>query len=259
VNHDHVVRRDAQVVGHDLGKRRLVPLPVRARSRDRRHPARPLDLDAAALPAECAGLDIGRQPDPDDLPARSTPGLLAPQPRVVRRGERALEGQVVVARVVDLPRRRPEGEALGRDEVAPADFGGIEPERARGCVHQPLDDEAGLGPARAAVGGDRRRRGQRAGDSNVAGRHDIAAGQETRVVPRRAAGGVHQHRAERRGDTRAQRGDTSLGVHGQLALADRAARVIRGDLILAPRSHPLDGPAEPPRQPAQQHLLAVGP
>ena len=30
-------------------------------------------------------------------------------------------------------------------------------------------------------------------------------------------------------------------------------------LVLAPRSHPLDGPAEPPREPCEQHVLAVGP
>ena len=48
-----------------------------------------------------------------------------------------------------------------------------------------------------------------------------------------------------------------VGIHRQLALADGAARVVRGDLVLAPRGHPLDGPAEPAGQPAEQHLFAV--
>jgi hypothetical protein len=55
-----------------------------------------------------------------------------------------------------------------------------------------------------------------------------------------------------------QRGDASARVEGQLPLADRATRLVGRDLILPARGHPLDGPSEPPRQPGQQHVLAVG-
>src|SRR6185436_3079440 len=61
VAHDHVLVGHAELVGDDLGERRLVSLAVRARAGDRRDLAAALDPDDAALPAEHVGrLDIGR-------------------------------------------------------------------------------------------------------------------------------------------------------------------------------------------------------
>ena len=83
VDHDHVVGRHTEVIGHDLRERRLVPLAVGARARDRRDAPGTLDLEAAALPAERAGLDVAGEADADDLAASPPLALLAPQRVVV--------------------------------------------------------------------------------------------------------------------------------------------------------------------------------
>src|SRR5262249_60428135 len=58
VDHLHVVGGDAEMVGHDLGEGRFVPLPVRARARDGGDLAGALHLDAAALPSERTRPDV---------------------------------------------------------------------------------------------------------------------------------------------------------------------------------------------------------
>ena len=219
----HVVRRDPEVVGHDLGEGGLVPLPVGTRAGDGRHPPRPLHLDAAALPAEGARLDVGREADAHDLPAPAALRLLAPQARVVRGVEGTLESELIVAGVVDLAGGCLIREGVRRDEVPASDLRGIEAGGPGRCVHEPLDDEAGLGPSRPAIGGHRRGGRQSADHGDVAGGHDIAAGKEARVIPRGAGGGVHQGGSERRGDPRAERRDVAVGIDGQLALAHGAA------------------------------------
>ena len=93
-------------------------------------------------------------------------------------------------------------------------------------------------------------------DADVAARDHVGAGQQPRVVPRRAGRRVHQRGAQRRDDAGAQPEDAPVGVERQLALADRAARVVGRIEILAPRGDPLAAagrgarpatPAAPPR------------
>ena len=79
------------------------------------------------------------------------------------------------------------------------------------------------------------------------------------MVPRRARGRVHELGAERGGDRPPEPGDAPLRIERERALADRAARLVGGDLVLAAGGHPLHGAAELARQPGQQHVLAVGP
>src|SRR5262245_44880854 len=94
---DDVVRRHAEMIRDDLRERRLVPLAMRARAGDRRHSSGALDLEAPALPAEGAGLDVGGQSQADDLAACSPLTLLAAQGRVARCLDGALESQMVIA------------------------------------------------------------------------------------------------------------------------------------------------------------------
>src|SRR5262249_39567412 len=160
----------------------LVALAVSARARDRGDPSRALDLDAAALPAERARLDVADHADPDHLAALAA-GFLGPAERgVAGGGESALERLRIVPGVVDLAGGRPVREAIGRDQVATADLGGVELQRPRGRVHQPLDDEARLGAPRAAVRRDRGGVGEGALDRDVAGGYHVGAGQAARVV-----------------------------------------------------------------------------
>jgi hypothetical protein len=93
MKHLDLVGRDAEVIRDDLGERRLVSLPVRARARDGGDAARALDLEAAALPAERAGLDVGRDPNAHDLPAFPALRLPAAEAGIVGRLERLIEGQ----------------------------------------------------------------------------------------------------------------------------------------------------------------------
>src|SRR5262249_27031501 len=177
-----------QVIGHDLGEGRLVPLPVRARARDRRDLARPFHLDAATLPPERARLDVRAEPDAHDL-ATGAPGrLLAAQAVVVGGGEGALQDKRVVAGVVDLAGGRLEWEAVGGDEVAPADLRGVESQRARRRVHEALDDEAGLRAPRPAIGGYGGGGGEGARHRDVAGGAGAAGGGRRRGRARRARG-----------------------------------------------------------------------
>ena len=60
------------------------------------------------------------------------------------------------AGVVDLPDGVGVGQLRGLDVVHLADGARVHPDLARGGVHQPLDDEHAFGPARAAIGADRR-------------------------------------------------------------------------------------------------------
>jgi hypothetical protein len=80
MDHDDVVRRHPEVVGHNLGEGGLVPLAMGALPGDGRHAPRALDLQAAALPAERARLHIGGEPDADDLSATAPLFLGAAEP-----------------------------------------------------------------------------------------------------------------------------------------------------------------------------------
>ena len=89
----HLLHRNAQLVGHQLRERRLVPLPVRVRARVHGHPARRMHADLARLVEAGAGaeraddlgrrdgarLDVGREPD-----ARAAGPACGPPP--ARRG-----------------------------------------------------------------------------------------------------------------------------------------------------------------------------
>src|SRR5262249_5719365 len=110
VDHGHVLGRDAERVGHDLRERRLVALAVRARAGDGRHASGALDLHAAALPAERAGLDVADDADADDLALRASRVLRAPQAGIVGGRQRPAERLRIVAGVVALTGDGLEGE-----------------------------------------------------------------------------------------------------------------------------------------------------
>ena len=60
------------------------------------------------------------------------------------------------AGIVDLADRIGVGQLRRLDVVHLADRARVDPDLARGGIHQPLDDEHGFRPARAAIGADRR-------------------------------------------------------------------------------------------------------
>ena len=76
------------------------------------------------------------------------------------------------------------GEGIGRDEVASADLGAVEPKLARGDVQQPLDDEHPVLTSGTAIGRDDRERSEDRSEPAVIGGHDVGAKQGALAVER---------------------------------------------------------------------------
>ena len=205
-------------------------------------------LDAAALPAERAGLHVAsRARRRRSRRAPAAPPARGAGRRSRRRPSAWSSACGVVAGVIDLAGGGRVRERVGRDQVAPADLGRVEPERARRLVHQPLDDEAASGrpaPRYAPTGA---RGGQRAGRPRC---RSVAAPRRRRAgsgawFHGEPAAAVHQRGAQRRGDrARAARG-CARRRRRQLALAHRPARVVGREHVLPARGDPLHRPAEP--------------
>ena len=160
---DHVdlVHRDARVGRRDHRPRGDVTLPVRGRARVHGGPAVLPQLDAGVLVhlGSAAGdLDVHAHADAELLgvAARPPDRLLGAQVGVAGGLERLVEGGLVVADVVRLP----DGGGVGLpelgDQVLPSHVDRVHADLGREEVHGPLDGGAGLGPARTAVGDDRR-------------------------------------------------------------------------------------------------------
>ncbi len=152
-----LVRRDPQLLGHDLRVRGLVALALAldAEAQDRGaggvHPQlgqiEHLDTDDVEVVGRPGPHDLGERADADahELATGSLLGLLLAQIVVADRVQRLLERRVVVARVVVPARWRVVRELVLADEV-------LEPERRRvhvpgrgPLIHQALDGVDRLG------------------------------------------------------------------------------------------------------------------
>ena len=147
---------------------RLVALAVAVRSRQHLDGADRIDADFRRLPQadagaeaadrlrrrDAAGLDVAGDADAAQLAFRLRLGLAGGEAGIVDRLHRGVERGVKVAGVIGHDHRRLIREA--GDEVLPAQFGRIDLQLPRRGLHQPLEHEARLGPARAAIGVDRR-------------------------------------------------------------------------------------------------------
>ena len=83
-------------------------------------------------------------------------GLLGAQLGVARCLQRGVERLLVLTRVVVGAGGRGERELVGREEVRPADLGGIHADLVGRHVDHPLDELRRLGPPGAAIGADGR-------------------------------------------------------------------------------------------------------
>ena len=102
--------------------------------------------------AEDAALVQGDDADAD-VPALGARLLPLRDPVVVVDGfEHLLQHALVVAAVVDVPRRRPVGKLVRADQVAAADLDAVEAEVVRGQVDKPLEHPVGDLGAEAAIG-----------------------------------------------------------------------------------------------------------
>ena len=226
-----------------------------------------LEADRAALPADAshrrrradpADLDVGREPDAEQLLALpAQPLLLAPQPLVVGHLEGLIERRLVVARVVDDAGLGREGKLVRADEVPAAELGRVDPELAGGRVHDPLDEVDRLRPAGTAVGIGRGGGGVDRDQLAVDGR-DVVAARQHQVRERRDGLGVDLRvGAEIGQDPALQAEDLAVLVDRQVDVVDLTAAVDRREVALAAIFDPLDRLVVQHGRPAGQDVLAV--
>ena len=200
-DHD-VVRRDADLLGDDLRKRRLVPLSERlGGDADDRLAGRVQAQLCAVVHRQAedvhvatrAGADaLGEEgaADAHHLALRELLLLLATQLVVAGDLHRAAHGPVVVARVVHPTGLRLVRELVGSDEAAHAQLDRIDSHLHRQRVDHPLHDVHGLGDTKRAAVGNAARRLVRVHRLDLAVRalHVVRAGddvKEPRREPRR--------------------------------------------------------------------------
>ena len=184
--------RYADLVGDDLGERRLVALPLRlhAELEDRlagRVDAQlgrvdHLDAEDVVLLRRPRADRFGevRDPDAHELALGARRRLLLAQVVVADLVERLAQRGRVVAGVVHEPGRRRVRELLGLDEVLEPHLGRVDAELVRRRLHQSFDEVRRLGDAERAPVRDAARRlvRVRAAALHVRGRIVVAAGDD---------------------------------------------------------------------------------
>ena len=142
---------DAEPLGEDLRKRRLVPLADRLRAGDQRHGAVILEADIDVLRRRAAGrLDVIGETEPAQPAARLAVSPPRGEAGDVGGREGALE-RVGKGAAVDAVAERVGGRHRGGGhEVAAAQFGAVDAGLLGGAVDQPLDNVDHLGIAGAA-------------------------------------------------------------------------------------------------------------
>ena len=165
---DDVLDLDAELVGDDLREDGVVALSLR------REPGVDVDLAGDRMDADMAAL-IGTEAGALDVAGEAEAEIAAVLARLLllRRKAGRVEAlghqreRLVVLTAVEADFQAVgEEEALARigefvlgDQVAAADLEAVEAELVGELVHRPLDGEAGLRPAAAAIGRDRHGRG----------------------------------------------------------------------------------------------------
>ena len=168
--HVDVLGRDPELLGDDLGERRLVALALRLHAElehrlagrvhaqlGRVEHAQPDDVELLAV-AGADDLGERREPDADQLALLARLLLLPAQLLVAELLEREVQRALVVAGVVDEAGGRGVRELIRLDEVRTPELGRVEPELVRGGLDEPLDQVRRLGDAERAAVGDAARR-----------------------------------------------------------------------------------------------------
>ena len=177
--------------------------------------------------------------------------------------ETALQRGVVVAAVVFVLafERRDGRDLVGHlgsgDEIAAAELDPVDAEILRHDVEQPLAEEIGLEPARAAIGADRRLVGQLQRHIDVDVGNAIGPGHELRDVAR-ADRAVGPHIGADIGiGVAAQAQDGAVAAAGDLDVAFRLARVLHRHQVLAAVLRPFHRPPGMPRGERNQKVLRI--
>ncbi len=157
------------------------------------------------------------------------------------------------------PRRGLVGKVFVPDEIAEPDLGRIDPEPARGSIHQALDHEHGGRPPDATVRPERRLAGRHAARPPPIGRYLVGPGQEADRLHRLDGSGPRIDRvgADVGGDLRAKPDDGAVRVQAELGVDDLVPGVRGREQVLAAIADPLHRAPESSRHHARGDLLGV--
>ena len=191
---EDVAELHPEVVRHDLSEGGLMPLSRGTRPSDRGHRARPLHPNCPALPPRGASFHIDADPDSDNSSACRDALLRLPQRCVIPKLQHLVQRPLVRAGVVRLPGDGPVRELVRPDEVPAPELRRVPAGNTSARIHQALDQEGSLRPARAPVRGRRRGRREDSRHFEGAARNDVRPRERPEVVPGRCARGWHQVR-----------------------------------------------------------------
>ena len=151
----HPFSRDAQRVADDLRKRGFVALALRMRDRIRGQPAIGGNFEQHFVLGEHAGagvFDHRRKTQAAQQAALLGFGAAFGETGDIRQLQRLVEHAGKIGDVVDRAGRGLVRESIGRNEIAPANFGRVDIHLRRRLIDQTLDRVGDLRTRRAAVG-----------------------------------------------------------------------------------------------------------
>ena len=241
LQHADLFERQAELFGGELGVGGLMPLARGLRAHQQGQRAGRVEARFGEFVGRKPGLlDIDRVPEP--AIAAAAPRLFAPRGEAggIGGGQRVVEVAGEIAAVIVQAERRRVRHRVGPDEIAPAQFVGVDPEAPGGVVDQPLDRIGRLGPAGAAIGIDRHRVRVDALDRDMDRRKGVDA-----AIHDRARGGrdlrreIRQVGAHIRGQLDRQAEEAKLLVERQIELGDVVAPLRVGDERLPSGRRPI--------------------
>ena len=207
---------------------------------------------------DAAGLDVGAQPDPPELPARAGLRAAGVEARVVRELQRPVEREGVVPGVVLQGDLGGIGEGVAGNEVAAPELRRVDAHLVRRPVDDALHHVGRLGAARATERVHRRGVGEHRLDLAVDGPGGVLALHQGPVE-------VGRHAARERGEVGAHVGqgrdpqaeEPPVRVEGQLHVALVVAPVRVRDERFGPVRGPLHRPPDPARRPQHGGFFLV--
>ena len=273
VDDPHVLQPRTELLGDDLGERRLVSLAVAREAEGRRHRAPRVHAHRGALGAgvdrragrrgdrraDARQLDVPRDADADEPLLRAREHLLLARARVVRHLAGALERLDEASAVPDDTRRRAVRELLGADQVLQAQLDGVHPEPPRRAVQQRLQHEGRDGPADAAVRSHRRLVRRDAPGLPAVVREAVGPGQEADDLDDFDRGCPRMDRvgADVGEDARGEGLERAVRAEPEPRLDHLVPRLGAREEVLAPVADPLHRAPEEPRERADRDLLGI--
>ena len=258
LHHVDIVGIEPQLIRHQLRIRRLMPLAVRHRAHQHRHPPIRPQLEPGMLrPTPRHPLAIMRPPQPTQFANRRRPRPPIGEPRHIRPLQRRLQHLRKIAAVVAQPKPGLIRHFMRMQNVLPPQLQLVHPQRAGRMIHQPLQQIHRLRPPRAAIHLRRRRVRKHARHLRQDRRQPIHPRQRRHVRRRRQLPLRRQIRPHRRRRRHMQRHEPILGIQRQRPLIHIVPRLVVRHEPVRPLPHPGHRSPDTPRRPQHNHLLRI--